>query len=67
MSDGRRKRIEDSAFNNGTSFNVAKRALGAKHAKGSRHAGVIAPEEGAQRIRSGPIAGTGKQKGGEKT
>lgn len=34
-----RANVEAYAHKNGTSFNAAKRALGAKHAKGSRRGG----------------------------
>lgn len=63
-----RARIDAYAFKEGVSFNAAKRALGAKHAKGSRRAGIITNlDDNVTPIRRGPVAGTGKPKGGSKT
>lgn len=60
-----RANIEMSAYKNGTSFNAAKRALGAKHTKGSAHR--AAPSEPMMPQRGITVAGTGKPRGGEKT
>lgn len=60
-----RSRVEAYAAKNGTSFNGAKRALGYKHEKGSVHRAP--PSEATMPQRGGPVAGTGKPKGGEKT
>lgn len=62
---GSRANVESYASKNGTSFNAAKRALGYKHEKGSVHR--AAPVEALMPQRGGPVAGTGKPKGGEKT
>lgn len=61
---GSRANVESYATKNNTSFNAAKRALGYKHDKGSVHR--AAPVEALMPSR-GPIAGTGKPRGGEKT
>lgn len=59
-----RARIEAHAFKEGLSFNNAKRALGAKHHKGSRHAGAVVNLDDTPTVtRRGPVAGTGKPKG----
>lgn len=60
-----RANIEMYAHKNSTSFNGAKRALGAKHTKGTTHR--AAPAEPMMPSRGGPVAGTGKPKGGSKT
>lgn len=53
-----RKRIEDYAFKEKLSFNEAKRRLGGRTRAND---GPALPERG------GPVAGTGKPKGGAKT
>lgn len=60
-----RANVELYAHKNSTSFNAAKRALGAKHAKGSAHR--VAPTDPMMPQRGVTIAGTGKPKGGSKT
>lgn len=60
-----RANVEAYAAKNSTSFNAAKRALGYKHDKGSVHR--AAPVEPLMPSRGGPVAGTGKAKGGQKT
>ncbi len=60
-----RANVETYAAKNSVSFNAAKRALGAKHHKGS--ASRAAPAEPMMPQRGGPVAGTGKAKGGQKT